>query len=346
MFVALGDIKPLVQVATDELFHELGYMEEISDYLNQAVASGDISAEDRFWALDGLVFAHFKQGDEGDIRRMLDQMDELVRQNDLGLSERLAVGMKRMIFAAREKDAATVKATMTELSRVLPQTPQHLRVAKYNYAHALFELEMINECVTVTLDLIVEYYDLLGLTLSNVMAKSPEYIFPLLEQGHDHSDDLKHLADTLDLQAKAINAIGGHAGLARIHALKFYSMANSVDSFVRVGQDLVDEFIARHDYVGAREFIERNLMPTILGLKLAGRVIAVRSQYAVVLAYCGAFDAADAEMDRLTPYEGGLDLRDRSELQQQRELIAKLKLHPPPPQWEMPARLNKSIGED
>lgn len=345
MFVALGDIKPLVEVATDELFHELGYMEEISGYLNQAAASGDVSAEDRFWALDGLVFAHFRQGDEGDIRRKLDQMEELVRQNDLGLSERLAVGMKRMIFAAREKDAATVKATMTELSRVLPQTPQHLRVARYNYAHALFELGMIDECVTVTLDLIGEYYDLLGLALNDVMAKNPEYIFPLLKQGHDHSDDLKHLADTLDLQAKAINTIGGHAGLARIHALKFYSMANSVDSFVRVGQDLVDEFIARHDYVGARDVIERNLMPTILGLKLAGRVIAVRSQYAVVLAYCGALDAADAEMARLTPYEGGLDLRDRSELQQQRELIAELKLHPPPPQWEMPARLNKSTRE-
>jgi hypothetical protein len=49
-------------MATDEVFHELGYMNEISDYLAWAAGSEEISAEDRFWALDGLVFAHFKDG--------------------------------------------------------------------------------------------------------------------------------------------------------------------------------------------------------------------------------------------------------------------------------------------
>lgn len=81
-------------------------------------------------------------------------MDALVRDNNLGLTERLAVGMKRMIFAGRNKDVATVKETMAELSRVLPQTPQHLRVAKYNFANALFELGLMDECVASTLDLI------------------------------------------------------------------------------------------------------------------------------------------------------------------------------------------------
>jgi len=346
MFVALGNIKPLVEMATDEIFHELGYMEEISEYLSQVAASDDVPAEDRFWALDGLVFAHFKAGDDVDIRAKLDRMDELVRRNDLGLSERLAVGMKRMVFAARAKDVATVRTTMSELSRLLPQTPQHLRVAKYNYAHALFELGMMDDCVTATLDLIVEYYDLLGLKLGDVMGNNPDKIFPLLKGDHNHTDDLKHLADSLDLQAKAIKTMGKHPGLAHIHALKFYSMAHSLDSFVRVGQELVDDFVQRHDYIGARDVIEQNLMPTILGLKLAGRVIPVRSQYAVVLAYCGAFDEAEAEMARLLPYENGLAPRGRKELQDQRALIAELKLNPPPPQWQMPARLRDSMHRD
>jgi hypothetical protein len=340
MLVALGNIKPLVEMATDELFHELGYMNEISDYLTLAAASKEISAEDRFWALDGLVFAHFKDGDDADIRSKLDRMDELVRRDNLGLSERLAVGMKRMVLAARAKDVATVKKTMSDLSRVLPQTPQHLRVAKYNYAHALFELGMMDECVTATLDLIVEYYELLGLTLGDVMGKNPDEIFPLLKGDHNHTDDLKHLADSLDLQAKAIKATGDYPGLAPIHAMKFYSMANSLDSFVRVGQELVDDFVGRNDYIGARDVIERNLMPTIMDLKLAGRVIPVRSQYAVVLAYCGAFNEAEAEMARLLPYESGLDPRGRKELQDQRALIAHLKLNPPPPQWQMPPQLS------
>lgn len=335
MFVALGNVKPLVQMATDELFHELGYMEEIFAFLVEASASESIAPEDRFWALDGLVFAHFKEGNDTDIRNRLDRMDALVRDNNLGLTERLAVGMKRMIFAARNKDVATVKKTMAELSRVLPQTPQHLRVAKYNYAHALFELGMVDECVAGTLDLIVEYYDELGLRLADVMGNNPDKIWPLLKGGNDHTDDLKHLADALDLQSKALKATGGNPGLAPIHAMKFYSMAHSLDSFVRVGQELVDDFIGHNDYIGARDVIETNLMPTITGLKLAGRIIPVRSQYAVVLAYCGAFDAADAEMARLAPYEGGLEPRGQWELRNQRALIAHLR----PPQWQMPPKL-------
>lgn len=181
MFVALGNVKPLVQMATDELFHELGYMEEISAFLVETSASESIASEDRFWALDGLVFAHFKEGDDADIRNKLDRMDALVRTNNLGLTERLALGMKRMIFAAREKDVATVKKTMDELSRVLPQTPQHLRVAKCNYAHAPFELGMMDECVAGTLDLIVEYYDEFGLRLADVMGNNPDKIWPLLK---------------------------------------------------------------------------------------------------------------------------------------------------------------------
>ncbi|WP_206051380.1 hypothetical protein [Roseibium algicola] len=339
MFVALGNVKPLVQMATDELFHELGYMEEISGFLVEASASETIAPEDRFWALDGLVFAHFKDGDDADIGNKLDRMDALVRENNLGLTERLAVGMKRMVFAAREKDVTTVKKTMDELSRVLPQTPQHLRVAKYNYAHALFELGMMDECIAGTLDLIVDYYDELGLRLADVMGNNPDKIWPLLKSDQNHPDDLKHLADALDLQSKALKASGGNPGLAPIHAMKFYSMAQSLDSFVRVGQELVDDFIGRNDYIGARDVIERNLMPTITGLKLAGRIIPVRSQYAVVLAYCGALNAADTEMARLEPYEGGLDPKGQWELRNQRALIAHLRENPPPPQWQMPPKL-------
>ncbi len=85
MFVALGNVKPLVEMATDELFHrELGrYMDEISNYLERGGhVSDDISRrKHRFWALQtGLIFAHFKQGDKADIRDKLDLMDALVRQ--------------------------------------------------------------------------------------------------------------------------------------------------------------------------------------------------------------------------------------------------------------------------
>ncbi len=85
MFVALGNVKPLVEMATDEVFDELGYMEEISAFLTEAAASPTIAAEDRFWALDGLVFAHFKDGDDTDIRTSSTAWMNL-SENNLGLS--------------------------------------------------------------------------------------------------------------------------------------------------------------------------------------------------------------------------------------------------------------------
>ena len=61
-----------------------------------------------------------------------------------------------------------------------------------------------NASIEVTDELIREYYDVLGLTLKDVVRKNPDQIWPLLEKGKNHTDDLKHLADALDLQVKAL----------------------------------------------------------------------------------------------------------------------------------------------
>lgn len=334
LFVALGNVKPLLEMATDEIFHEMGFMPEIVGFLKQVAASETFSAEDRFWALDGLVFADYKLCDDEAIRERLALMERLVTGNDLGQSARLAIGMKRMLFAAREGNAAAAQSAMEETVRLLPDRPEFVRIARYNYAHAMYELGMFEECARETLKVAEEYYEVLGLSLKDVVGKNPDEIESLLKQGKNHIDHLKHLADALDLYAKARNRTGEHGGLARIHAMKFYSMAQALDSFVRVGQDLVDDFVAHYDYIGARDVLEKNLIPTVIKTKLAGHIVHVRSQYAVVLAYCGAFEQADAEMARLTPYESGLDVAKRAELQRQRALIDQLKRHPPPPQWQ------------
>jgi hypothetical protein len=127
--------------------------------------------------------------------------------------------------------------------------------------------------------------------------------------------------------------------------MKFYGMSQAFESHFRAGQDLVDEFIGRRDYVGARDVFERNLLPSINQLKLAARVIPIRSQYAVVLAYCGDFAAADAEMARLAPYEAGLNEQGQTELRTQRGLIDQLRSIPPPPQWQMPALQRRSTPQ-
>ena len=106
----------------------------------------------------------------------------------------------------------------------------------------------------------------------------------------------------------------------------------------------MDEFIERADFDGAREFIEQNLLPNVVNLKVLSRVVPIRSQYAVVLAYCGDFDAASAEMEQLESYADGLDEPGRRELRDQRDLIARIRAEGPPRQWSpvaLPARSTK-----
>ncbi|APG07077.1 hypothetical protein BKD09_01935 [Bradyrhizobium japonicum] len=331
--VSLGDIKPLVDMATDELFHEMGFMSDIVGFLEQAVGAATIPAGDRFWALDGLVFGELKAGREENVAARLETMSALIADHDLGSDEKLAVGMKKMIFAAREKRVDDVREAMEQTTRLLPDSPKHHRIARYNFAHALFELGMYKDCIKEVSELIPEYFGVLGITPEDIFMKNPDKILPLLSKNHDNRDDIKHLADCMDLCAKAMNAAGRDSGLLRIQAMKFYAMVNAFDSNLRVGQELVDEFVGRRDYIGARGIFEQNLLPLINRLKLAGRVIPIRSQYAVVLAFCGDFDAADMEMARLAPYEPGLDDRGKWELQNQRAAIARMRLVAPPPQW-------------
>jgi SEC-C motif len=131
-----------------------------------------------------------------------------------------------------------------------------------------------------------------------------------------------------------------------MHAIKFYAMSNALDSLVRVGLDLADEFVARNDYIGARDVIERNVLPNVIGHKMVERVVEVRSYYAVILAYCGEHEAAAAEMARLAPYEAGLPPAGQEGLRGQREIVARLRVVPPPPQWVFPPSPQRKMGRN
>ncbi|MBX9616616.1 MAG: SEC-C domain-containing protein [Caulobacteraceae bacterium] len=116
-------------------------------------------------------------------------------------------------------------------------------------------------------------------------------------------------------------------------------LVQSAESLLRVGQDLVDNFVWHHDFAGARQFMESTLLPQLAQFKLADYMVTVRSHYAVVLAYCRAFDAADREMARLQPYVPGLPPLQQKELREQTRLIAELKRDGPPPQRPIPSGL-------
>lgn len=332
LFGQLGQAKILVEFATDELFHEMGVWREIEPFLIAIAEDAEGDAETRLWALDGLVFNDLR---EGNIERGLERIDAmraLLDNNKLGSDEWLAWAMKRMLAISSNDDVQGVMDMLAEVEKRLPESDQHHRIFRYNRALAMFKLGAYDLTLQETERLGQEYYDLLGLSPEQVFARNPPAIRPLLPKGRDNTDDLKHLADTLDLHAQAIQRSGGSSPLARIHAMKFYELARAPQSVIRVGQDLVDDFCVHNDFEGARDVIEKTLLPTVQALNLVSWAVPVRSQYAVVLAYSGRFDAADNEMRRLAPYEAGLSPAGKGELQDQRRLIARLRRSGPPPQ--------------
>lgn len=333
----IGDLEPLVEMATDELFHELGVWPEIERFLERGAADETLAADQRLKALDGLAFGDMKAGREDRIAGYLDQMDTLIAAHGLGDEERLRVGMKRMNVLAAAGDRKGASALIASLADAVEgASAGHRRVFTYNAAVARFKLGDSAQTVEMVSPLVAEYYALLGITPQQVIGRNAPELRPLLKSSDSQLDDIKHLADSLDLLAMALDAGGKFSPFARIHALKFYDLAQAPASLFRVGQDLVDQFIRHQDFTGARQFMESTLLPQLQQLKLGDFLIPVRSQYAVVLAYCGLFPQAEAEMARLRPYEAGLDERGRGEVRQQRLLIAALRASGPPPEWQPP----------
>ena len=339
MLAAVGDIKTLVQLVTDELFHELGVLPEVLQFLESAVASEDVEAEDRFWALDGLIFSAMKRGKIEEAVAFNKDSEKLLAEGELGPDERLAHGMKTINILAAQGDEAGVHRTIVEVIELLPDTPQHMRIFRYNAALAMFKIGNYELAIDEVSEIIQEYYELLGIEPDDVIGRNAPDLLPLIRQVPDFVDHAKHLADALDLNAQALQRVGRVSPFGRIHSMKFYEIAHAFDSLVRVGQDLADEFIGRNDFIGAREVMEMNLIPMVLRLKILDRIVPVRSQYAVILAYCGAFDAADQEIARLLPYAEGLSEEGRAELLNQRRLVARIRALGPPPQWRSPVPL-------
>ncbi|MFC3723062.1 SEC-C metal-binding domain-containing protein [Neoaquamicrobium sediminum] len=339
----VGRLDVLVEMATEELFHEMGVWPEVEAYLEHGAQDETVDPDQRIKALDGLAFADIKAGSDR-AESWLDQMDALITANDLGAEERLRVGMKRMSLLADKRDRRGAMRLATELGPLVKAlSSAHQRVFEYNVACAELALGNADAAAERVEPIIKAYYDLIGLTPEMVIGNNAPDLARMMKKGWD-VDDVKHLADALDVLAKARDAQGQPSPFARIHALKFYDVARAPDSLFRVGQDLVDQFIVKRDFDGALSIMETIILPQLRQWKLADYLITVRSQYAVVLAYCERYSEADAEMARLQPYEAGLPPLVQKELKNQRGLIANLRRFGPPPKWVPPPGLLEGLA--
>lgn len=297
-----GQVDLLIDIATMEIFHEKGNPEELKAAIESASESSELSISDRFWALDALVFWNYHDGIFKDTPSQVAKMASLVKEGNLGNKEQFNLCMKKILLASKQGDAKTAKEEYLSGLK-LSDNKSLSRILRYNYAMALFQLQTFKLASDMTNALTIEYYDHLGLDPMDVIAKNPLDILPLIKK-NGWQDDLKHLADCLNLYAMCCSQLNLPSGLARMHAMKFYVMSDSYMSAVKAGQDAADEVLDRFsDVIAARQILESHVLPMVQHIPLGDLSISVRSHYAVILAYDGDIEAARNEISKLSVYE-------------------------------------------
>ena len=212
---------------------------------------------------DTLALWAFHQPDKSGFVKLVRTMERLARDHDLGGDTPSRLAMKQMLEAAINHELAGIRLYSAK-SLEMADTPLLRRIALYNTATTFYMADGPGETLDITGKLISEYYDVLHLTEEQVFARSAKVLADEIGPDFDTLDELKRLADTLDLRARALNEMGLPSGLCRLHAMKFYQIAEVPMSLMKVGQEVVDEFLSMlGDPWEARRVIETLLLPIV-----------------------------------------------------------------------------------
>jgi hypothetical protein len=318
-----GGLDRLISIATNEseqLF-EVGLAPQVTRVLEQVVNTPSAAAKDRYWASDTLAFWCLHRGDISGAKRSISVMDSILKINALGSRADQAHAIKRLLLAGAEGNLTLAYEAFHEVEVSAKDDSQLLRIARYNLAVVLPRFGLFTEAIAIAEHLISEYFDLLAIRPEDIFAKNIPDIEAEFPHLIERSEDIKHLADVLDLFASAKQQLGEQYGLARIHAQKFFAMSGSYKSSVRVGQDLADDLLKMNDLAGAREFLERTLLPMVTQLRMVDYIIPVRAQMAVILAYSGEVDRARQEIRQLRAFTADERPDRRAELENQERII-------------------------
>lgn len=327
VLVRQGDVETLLDLAGDELFHEMGLTGDIYKYLEAIAKNDEFSDKNRFAALNSLVLHEMKLGDsEERIATWIDDMEAFLENPSLDLTDRMDFMMKRMLHHASKGEAGKVLAAVREMDRyvLIGSDPRRHQVYCHNCAHALMQVGLYSDAEYLIDKAIECCFEVLGIRPEQICFRNISDIRSELDSTRVDSVDLKHIADSFEVKAVINNHQGYDSGLFRIQSFKFFQMAGAYDSAVRIGENVVEEFLDRKDYEGARQFCENFVLPTLTETQLVERLISVRGLYAVVLAYCGKGESARHEIEQILPYCVGLKAAEASTVIRQRNLIEKI----------------------
>jgi hypothetical protein len=326
VLLQLEDVEAIIGFAGEELFHEMGPSIEFMSYLDEIATSPQVEPTQRFWALDGLIFSDVKHGRDDKLTERFDQMRQLIEDHSIGSEIQATYYMKLMLHHAQFGRADLAHEAFSHVRDLLPDKPVERRVLQYNAATSFWQLDNREDSLRMLEPVIEEYFAVLGFDLPDIAALPTQQLWERATGFSHAGDNIKRLADALELRAKLCSDIDQDQLVYRYSALNLYEMVGAIDSQIRVGQDLADDMSARVRYDEAKHVIESFLLPLLAEHGMVDQAIGVRSQYAVFLAYCEEFDAADAEMARLMPYSAGFTPRQRQEIQEQLKIIHNCKV--------------------
>lgn len=333
----IGETEAVIDVVSGmgEHLQERGKAAELLRIVDAAADDATVPAQDRFWAADAALFWTLDGYSDEDVERRVAKLEANFGQIvDPPPLVRSALLLKQLLFAGRRGRLDQVRAVYAELHRITVQDDMLDRIRRYDYAAELYRCDAADAAYCVLAGLVGDYFRAIGLSPRDLFMKNPQEIQELLRDDVDH-DELKRLADTLDLISRVVNELGASSGVLRIWAHKLYLLASAHRSAVKVGQDVVDELLFFADPASARRMIENTLIPLIRDSNLLAYMVPVQAQYAIVLAYMGEFDRARTIFDQLEYFRGASPERD-AELKNQRELIdaieqGVMRLRMPPP---------------
>lgn len=335
----IGETATVVDIVSGmgEHLQERGKAAELLRIVDAAADDATIPAQDRFWAADAALFWTLDGYATDDVERRVAKLEATFNQLvDPPALIRGAFLLKQLLFAGRNGRLEKVRETYGELHRITAHDDMLDRIRRYDYAAELYRCDASDAAYCVLAGLVGDYFRTIGLSPRDLFMKNPQEIQHVLREDVD-PDELKRLADTLDLISRVVNELGASSGVLRIWAHKLYLLASAHRSAVKVGQDVVDELLHFADPASARRMIENTLLPLIRDSNLLAYMVPVQAQYAIVLAYMREFDTARAIFSQLESFRGASPERD-AELKNQRELIdaieqgvVRLRMPPPGP---------------
>jgi hypothetical protein len=324
ILASLGRMSELADIANSisEMIRETGTISEIREHLEAALAQDVLGNEDAFWALDTLAFFDIVENDTAAAAARLPRMHVLAAT--LGDSVRGSLLHKEALVAWKSRDIAALRSLVS----ACPPDHSHSRILRYHGALGEADVGNIDEAVRLLLGIANEYQTELGLTSEAILLKNPDDLLQSMKADADPVD-ARHLADCYDAITKYTLRDPQYCkfgALMAACALKLYDLVGASRAALLAGQNVVDALIGvLRDPPAARDFMEKNLLPTAARVQLAEMTLPIRIQYAVVCAYCGDFTAADAEISRLTPYILGLSGADREEVDKRLRLVEELR---------------------